>query len=264
MAVSKRLRMEVFRRDDHTCRYCGARAPEVTVTVDHVTPVALGGRDEPSNLVTACKDCNAGKSSVDPGSERVEDVRADALRWAAAMRLAADEQLCESYRLSDLCQIVEEAWEAWNPRGYPIALPPGWRESIAQFARAGLTERELLEDAVVSTLNKSHIAAGGLWRYFCGTAWGMLKDRQDRARAIIDYGEAQGAAGPPARSDLSLARVAGRYHALCSSLEGTSIELLDICDGLCLSDPEMSSEQWYREFYEEFYRCRGEEYEWLG
>lgn len=27
MAVSKRLRHEVMRRDNHTCRYCGGGAP---------------------------------------------------------------------------------------------------------------------------------------------------------------------------------------------------------------------------------------------
>lgn len=34
MAVSKRTRYEVLRRDNHACRYCGASAPEVKLTVD--------------------------------------------------------------------------------------------------------------------------------------------------------------------------------------------------------------------------------------
>lgn len=33
MAVSKRLRYEILRRDDHACRYCGDRAPDVKLTV---------------------------------------------------------------------------------------------------------------------------------------------------------------------------------------------------------------------------------------
>lgn len=57
MAVSKRTRFEVLRRDNHTCRYCGQAAPDVKLTVDHVTPVALGGTDDPANLVTACAEC---------------------------------------------------------------------------------------------------------------------------------------------------------------------------------------------------------------
>ncbi|MGC7224589.1 HNH endonuclease, partial [Mycobacteroides abscessus subsp. massiliense] len=43
MAVTKRLRYEVLRRDNYSCRYCGRSAPEVKLTVDHVVPVALGG-----------------------------------------------------------------------------------------------------------------------------------------------------------------------------------------------------------------------------
>lgn len=64
MAVSKRLRYEILRRDNHTCRYCGAAAPEATLVVDHYIPVVVGGATVPSNLVTACEPCNSGKSSV--------------------------------------------------------------------------------------------------------------------------------------------------------------------------------------------------------
>lgn len=66
MAVSKRLRYEVLRRDQYRCRYCGATAATATLTIDHVTPVALGGKDEMANLVTACEPCNAGKTSTAP------------------------------------------------------------------------------------------------------------------------------------------------------------------------------------------------------
>jgi len=31
--------------------------------VDHVKPKAVGGTDDPKNLTTACKDCNAGKAA---------------------------------------------------------------------------------------------------------------------------------------------------------------------------------------------------------
>lgn len=77
MAVSRRLRFEILRRDGHTCRYCGAKAPEAALTVDHVIPVALGGGDEPNNLVAACSDCNSGKSSVPADAAVVEDVDED-------------------------------------------------------------------------------------------------------------------------------------------------------------------------------------------
>ena len=51
MAISKRTRFEVLRRDNYTCRYC--RSTESELTLDHVTPVALGGTDEITNLGAA-------------------------------------------------------------------------------------------------------------------------------------------------------------------------------------------------------------------
>lgn len=62
-AISKTVRFEVFKRDAFTCQYCGAKAPDVILQLDHVRPVAEGGDDDPLNLVTACRDCNAGKGA---------------------------------------------------------------------------------------------------------------------------------------------------------------------------------------------------------
>src|SRR5689334_17114709 len=90
MAVSKRLRYAILRRDNHACRYCGATAPDVPLRVDHVTPVALGGSDKPENLVTSCEPCNSGKSSATVDSATVAAVSDDALRWATAMQQAAE------------------------------------------------------------------------------------------------------------------------------------------------------------------------------
>jgi len=57
------LRFEILKRDAFSCRYCGARAKNGAVLqVDHVKPKAAGGTDEPTNLTTACADCNSGKA----------------------------------------------------------------------------------------------------------------------------------------------------------------------------------------------------------
>jgi hypothetical protein len=63
MALSLRKRFAIFNRDRFTCRYCGRKAPDVQLEVDHITPVSAGGSDEPANLTTACFDCNRGKSA---------------------------------------------------------------------------------------------------------------------------------------------------------------------------------------------------------
>lgn len=60
-AISPRTRWKIFERDGFTCRYCGSRAPDVVLHLDHVEPLLLGGSDDPANLVTACETCNLGK-----------------------------------------------------------------------------------------------------------------------------------------------------------------------------------------------------------
>jgi len=61
--LSKRIRFEVFKRDNFTCQYCGAKAPEVILEVDHIKPVKDNGTNEIMNLITSCFECNRGKSS---------------------------------------------------------------------------------------------------------------------------------------------------------------------------------------------------------
>ena len=60
--VSKKLRFEVFKRDAFTCQYCGKKAPDVILELDHIVAVASGGGDDILNLTTSCRDCNSGKS----------------------------------------------------------------------------------------------------------------------------------------------------------------------------------------------------------
>src|SRR5262249_35183563 len=61
--ISPSLRFEVFRRDGSTCQYCGRRAPHVVLHVDHVKAVAIGGTNDPDNLIAACSVCNIGKGA---------------------------------------------------------------------------------------------------------------------------------------------------------------------------------------------------------
>lgn len=64
-SIGQKKRFEVFQRDNHTCRYCGKKSLDgVQLEVDHIIPVASGGTDELSNLITACFDCNRGKGAL--------------------------------------------------------------------------------------------------------------------------------------------------------------------------------------------------------
>ena len=81
--ISKTLRFEVFKRDSFTCQYCGRKAPEVVLQIDHIKPVADGGTNDIMNLVTSCVDCNLGK-----GARRLNDNIAVAKQQKQAELLA--------------------------------------------------------------------------------------------------------------------------------------------------------------------------------
>lgn len=63
IAISKRLRFEVFKRDKFTCQYCGKRAPDVILHADHIEPASGGGPTTILNLITSCEGCNLGKGA---------------------------------------------------------------------------------------------------------------------------------------------------------------------------------------------------------
>lgn len=58
-----RKRFLVFSRDNFKCVYCGRnpREHDTTLEIEHVHPKSKGGSDSVENLVTACRECNAGK-----------------------------------------------------------------------------------------------------------------------------------------------------------------------------------------------------------
>ncbi|MBI4523136.1 MAG: HNH endonuclease [Deltaproteobacteria bacterium] len=43
------------------CYYCGKKVPAASLTMDHIVPLARGGRTTKGNVVPACKDCNVKK-----------------------------------------------------------------------------------------------------------------------------------------------------------------------------------------------------------
>lgn len=60
--IGKALRFQIFARDNFTCRYCGRQSDVVPLHIDHVIPVCQDGTNDPENLITACAECNLGKS----------------------------------------------------------------------------------------------------------------------------------------------------------------------------------------------------------
>jgi hypothetical protein len=173
MSVSKRLRYEVMARDGFACRYC--HRDDVALEIDHVIPVALGGQDVPENLVAACMACNRGKASTNPDKPLVEGVADDSLRWADAMRRAAELQR-EKHNAID--QYRADFAAAWQPR----SMPANWRSTIDRWFALGI-EIETLYDCVDIAFRAQFVESR--WSYFCGAVWRRVTERQDMARELL-------------------------------------------------------------------------------
>lgn len=96
-------RKNVFRRDDHTCQYCGTRSHDLTL--DHVMPRSRGGPTSWDNVVACCRRCNASKRDRTPTEARMglrRAPQAPAFMFSSAYGLLPD---------------VDPAWEAYLPRG---------------------------------------------------------------------------------------------------------------------------------------------------
>jgi 5-methylcytosine-specific restriction endonuclease McrA len=48
------------------CYYCGEKVSHKELTMDHLVPLARGGRSTKNNLVPCCKSCNTKKKTMLP------------------------------------------------------------------------------------------------------------------------------------------------------------------------------------------------------
>lgn len=62
----------VFRRDGHTCQYCGSPNE---LTLDHIYPLSRGGRTTWENVVCCCRKCNARKGNRLPEAAEMRLLR---------------------------------------------------------------------------------------------------------------------------------------------------------------------------------------------
>jgi hypothetical protein len=129
--LSKKLRFEVFKRDSFRCQYCGAAAPEVLLVVDHINPVAKGGKNNILNLITACEGCNAGKGARELSDHSVVEKQRDQLAALSERR----EQLEMMIQWKEgICDLKDEAVERMAE--YWSRLVRGW--SLNELGRQGL------------------------------------------------------------------------------------------------------------------------------
>jgi 5-methylcytosine-specific restriction enzyme A len=66
--VPTALANEIRTRDGYTCQQCGAAG----YPVDHITPVSLGGTNDPENLQVLCHPCHDAKTQAEAAAARAQ------------------------------------------------------------------------------------------------------------------------------------------------------------------------------------------------
>lgn len=59
--VSNKMRFSIYARDGYRCCRCGASGRFVQLEIDHIIPIAKGGKSTYDNLQTLCHNCNVEK-----------------------------------------------------------------------------------------------------------------------------------------------------------------------------------------------------------
>lgn len=179
--ISKLTRFEIFKRDRFICQYCGGTPPAVILQIDHITPVAKGGDNDPLNLITSCQECNLGKTDreltsippplkaqLDEQRERREQIE----QYNAFLMELREKQD------GDIKEIGRAWYRMCGLKGFifgPARIP-----SIRTFLKH-LPKTEILDAAETA---HSKVPADGedddrTFRYFCGVCWTKIKRAQE-------------------------------------------------------------------------------------
>lgn len=88
--LSKEERMNVYQKCGGRCAYCGCEIEYKDMQVDHVKPLKIGGADEISNMLPACRSCNHYKATLDVEGFRkyLSEIHKRLLRDSVAYQVA--------------------------------------------------------------------------------------------------------------------------------------------------------------------------------
>jgi hypothetical protein len=132
--LTKKLRFEVFKRDGFRCQYCGGAAPEVLLVVDHIQPVAEGGKNDILNLITACQPCNAGKGKRTLSDQSVLEKQLDQLTVLNERREQLEMMIKWKAGLSDIKDMaVARVAEHWSKLVNGFSLNEKGKQSLKKL-----------------------------------------------------------------------------------------------------------------------------------
>ena len=172
-AISKKVRFDIFKRDLFTCQYCGAHPPKVILHVDHIVPVAEGGGNEDTNLITACDTCNLGKSAT-PLTEVP-----DSLQKRAADVSERESQIkgYSAVMAKMRARIEGESWEVaeiFMDHFGDTGIRRDWFSSVKTFVEK-IGVHECMRAMEKAASKRPHSKGQCFW-YFCGICWNVVRE----------------------------------------------------------------------------------------
>jgi len=181
MAISKKQRFEIFKRDGFACQYCGRKPPEITLELDHINPRARQGKDEIENLITACFDCNRGKGKIP--LEKIPNTLATNLGKLKEKELQLKEYNKFLARVEKRIQVdieeIDEIYKSYFPKWQ---LSERFKNvSLKRFLK--LLPKQIIVDAMHLAChnmlrNAEHDPSGEATSYFCGICWNRIKEEK--------------------------------------------------------------------------------------
>lgn len=171
-SISKKLRFEVLKRDSFTCQYCSAKPPKVPLEIDHINPVCKGGKNNIDNLITACFDCNRGKSGNELTSipktilEKSEGKKLALQQYKEYQKILLAEKMQMEIDINSVESVFSSVFENYG-------FSDKFRISVKKFIKEiGV---ELVIDSMETACNRIYNEDKAL-KYFCGICWTIIKE----------------------------------------------------------------------------------------
>ena len=171
-SISKKLRFEVLKRDSFTCQYCSAKPPKVPLEIDHINPVCKGGKNNIDNLITACFDCNRGKSGNELTSIPKTILEKSEGKKLALQQYKEYQKILKEERIQMESDI--DAVEFIYLNVFEYVFTEKFKISVKQFIKI-LGVEEVI-DSMEKACNRMYHEDKAL-RYFCGICWNKIKEK---------------------------------------------------------------------------------------
>jgi hypothetical protein len=173
VGISKKNRFDVFKRDGFKCQYCSSQPPTVILEVDHIMPVSKGGKNNIDNLITACFNCNRGKSNKELTSipkslkEKSENLKIAKEQYLMLQKAIKQNQDVISKGIDLVESIYTSSFDNW-------CFTDKFRLSVENFInRLGLLEViDSMKKAVARIYDADKVLG-----YFCAICWNKIKDK---------------------------------------------------------------------------------------